>query len=204
MGLAEGMEYLIQIFTVHGVTLLLMMLISISSMARIFSILSDLRAQAMAIDDLVPHLRAALSSGNFAKAAVAAESDGSCIGRLMAAILREPTRDKKRMRLIYKLNIDEELKARLKHLVPLKGWSVVALLLGVIGAFGSWALGGLEAAALWKAIVLGSAGFVVFLYVITFFVMLRRREIELNDLLAAEALGLIDTSTRRDEDVLVV
>ena len=181
-----------------------MMLISISSMSRIFSILGDLRAQAIAIDDLVPHLRAALSSGNFAKAAVAAESDESCIGRLMASILREPTRDAKRMRLIYKLNIDEELKARLKHLVPLKGWSVVALLLGLIGAFASWALGGLEMAALWKAIVLGSAGFVVFLYVITFFVMLRRRETELNDLLAGEALGLIDTSTRRGEDVLVV
>jgi len=198
------MEYLRQIFTVQGVTLLLMMLISISSMSRIFSILGDLRAQAMAIDALVPHLRAALSSGNFAKAAVAAESDESCIGRLMAAILREPTRDKKRMRLIYKLNIDEELKARLKQLVPLKGWSVVALLLGVIGAFASWALGGLEMAALWKAIVLGSAGLVVFLYVIVFFVMLRRREIELNDLLAAEALGLIDTSTRRGDDALVV
>jgi len=194
------MEYLRQIFTAHGGALVLLMLISISVMARIFSLLADLRAQAAAIDDLVPHLRAALSSGNAAKAAVAAESDGSCIGRLMAAILREPTRDAKRMRLIYKLNIDEELRVRLGQLVPLKGWGITALVLGIIGAFAVWWLGMPETIAVKRAFALGIAGMVVFLYVIIFFVMLKRREIELNDILAAEAINLIDTTTRREEE----
>jgi hypothetical protein len=197
------MEYLRQIFTAHGGTLLLLMVISISSMARIFMQLSNLRFQAMTIDELVPRLRAALSSGNVAKAAVAAESDDSCIGRLMAAILREPTRDAKRMRLIYKLNIDEELRVRLGRLVPLKGWSIVALILGLLGAFATWYTGMPETIALKRAIVLGSAGSVVFLYAIIFYVMLKRREIELNDILAAEAISLIDTTTRRDVEEYV-
>ena len=197
------MEYLRQIFTAHGGTLVLLMLISISAMARIFSLLADLRAQATAIDDLVPHLRAALSSGNVTKAAVAAESDGSCIGRLMAAILREPTRNAKRMRMIYKINIDEELKVRLGQLVPLKGWSITALVLGIIGAFAAWWLGMPEAIAVKKALALGIAGMVVSLYVMIFFVMLKRREIELNDILAAEAINLIDTTTRREEEEIV-
>lgn len=194
------MEYLRQIFTAHGGALVLLMLISISAMARIFSLLADLRAQAAAIDDLVPHLRAALSSGNVAKAAVAAESDGSCIGRLMAAILREPTTDAKRMRMIYKLNIDEELRVRLGQLVPLKGWSITALILGIIGAIAVWWLGMPEMIAVKRAFALGIAGMVVFLYVIIFFVMLKRREIELNDILAAEAINLMDTTTRREKE----
>ncbi len=173
-------------------------------MARIFTIIGDLRAQAAAIEDLVPHLRASLSSGNVAKAAVAAESDGSSIGRLMSAILREPTRDSKRMRLIYKINIDGSLRERLQYLLPLKGYSLVALLLGIIGAASAWFLFNPDPLAVKRSLVVGMAGLVVSMFAGIFFRLLRAREIELNDELAAEALGLIDTATRFSRENLVV
>jgi biopolymer transport protein ExbB/TolQ len=194
------MEYIAQIITPHGATLILLMVVSTAAMARIFSLLGDLRAQADAIEELVPHLRAALSTGNIAKAAVSAESDGSCIGRLMAAILREPTHNPRRMRIIYKLNIDDELRARLRHIAPLRGWAIAALLLGIAGAIAAWMLSSPENVAERHAFVVGAAGIVVSIYAMTFFSMLRRREIELNDALASEALNLIDTATRFEKE----
>jgi hypothetical protein len=132
------LEYAQQILTPHGGILLLLMIVSTIAMSRIFSQIGDLRAQAAAIEELVPHLRASLSSGNTAKAAVAAESDGTAIGRLMAAILREPTHDSKRMRLIYKINIDGVLKERLQYISPLKAHSAIALFLGILGSASAW------------------------------------------------------------------
>jgi len=191
------MEYLRQIVTLHGAVLFALMLISISAMGRIFALLGDLRAQGAAIDELVPHLRAALSAKNFAKAAVAAASGDGCIGRLMAAILSEPTRDAGRMRLIYKMNIDAELRVRLSGLVPLRSMAVLSLIVGLGGAVGVWSLGYTDVeTALRRALVVGVAGIVIFLYAIIFHILLKRREIELNDKIAAEALKLIDTATR--------
>jgi len=197
------MEYLQQIATLHGAVLFVLMLISISAMGRIFAILGDLRAQGAAIDDLVPHLRAALSARNFAKAAVAAASGDGCIGRLMAAILSEPTRDAGRMRLIYKMNIDSELRVRLANLIPLRSSAVLSLIVGVGGGIGIWGLGNADFdTALRRGVVVGVAGIVISTYAAIFHLLLKRREIELNDNIAAEALKLIDTATRAGEELV--
>jgi magnesium-transporting ATPase (P-type) len=197
------MDYLRQILTPHGAVLFILMLISTAAMGRIFAILGDLRAQVTAIEELVPHLRASLSARNFAKAAVAAAGNEGCIGRLMAAILSERTHDPGRMRLIYKINIDSEFRTRLSNLAPLKGLAILALIFGLAGAAAAWYLGSYDANILLKrTLVVGTAGVVISLYTIIFFIMLKRREIELNDTIAAEALKLIDTATRPGEEMV--
>ena len=191
------MEYLRQIFTPHGAALLMLMVTSTFAMGRIFTILGDLRKQVSAIDELVPHLRAALSARNFTKAAVLAASRNDSIGKLMSAILTEPTRDPRRMRLIYKVNIDTELRSRFNNLVPLKGLAAMSLLVGAAGAGLSWFVvdAGIET-IMKRALVVGISGLLVFLYTVTLYLVLKRKEIELNDIMAAEALKLIDTATR--------
>jgi hypothetical protein len=134
---------------------------------------------------------------------VAAASGDGCIGRLMAAVLSEPTRDPGRMRLIYKMNIDSELRVRLSNLVPLKSLAILALLLGVGGGMGIWGLGNTDLeTALRRALVVGVAGVVIAAYAAIFHILLKRREIELNDSIAAEALKLIDTATRAGEELV--
>ena len=195
------MEYIREIITPYGAALLLLMFVSTAAMSRIFAILADLRIQATALDELVPHMRAAISAGNVTKAAVAAASDDSCIGRLMEAIFRNPELDARRMRLTYKVNIDAELSTRLSALIALKGLALNALILGIVGAAGGYFFGGPEPAiALKRAVVVGAAGLVVSIYSALFSMILHRREVELNDFLAAEALGLIDTATRSREE----
>ena len=73
----------------------ILMVVSIAAMSRIFAILADLRTQVTALEELVPHLRASLSARNFTKAVVAAASEEGAIGRLMAAILSEPSKDER-------------------------------------------------------------------------------------------------------------
>jgi hypothetical protein len=101
------------------------------------------------------------------------------------------------MRLIYKVNIDSELRTRINNLVPLKGLAAISILLGFGGGALSWFIGdaGLDA-MLRRTLVVGVAGLVVFLYTVTLYLVLKRKEIELNDIMAAEALKLIDTATR--------
>jgi hypothetical protein len=196
------MEYLKQIVTIHGAALFVLMIVSIAAMGRIFALLADLRRQATAVEELVPHLRASLSARNFTRAAVAAASNDGSIGRLMAAVLSEPTRDPHRMRLIYKVNIDTELRMRLANLAPLRGLATIALLLGILGGIAAYAIGmNNPAAAATRGLVVGFAGVVVFLYATILYIALKRREIELNDAVAVEALKLIDTITRAEEEL---
>lgn len=196
------MEYFKQIITIHGASLFALMVVSIAAMGRIFAILADLRQQVTAIDELVPHLRTSLSARNFTRAAVAAASNEGCIGRLMAAVLTEPTRDPRRMRLIYKVNIDTELRQRIANLAPLRALALLALFVGIVGGMSAWGLGGAEpGTTLTRGLVVGLAGVVVFLYATILYFALRRREIELNDTIAAEALKLIDTVARTNEEL---
>jgi hypothetical protein len=194
------MEYLRQILSIHGASLFALMILSTVSMGRIFTILGDLRMQVTAIQELVPHLRASLSSRNFTKAAVTAAGNEGSIARLMVAVLQEPTRDPHRMRLIYKVNIDTELRRQLAILGPLRTFAMLALFIGVAGGLASWGVGSTGMGdGLIRAFVVGGAGFVVFAYSLVSYFTLKRKEIELNDAVAGETLKLIDTVARAEE-----